>query len=524
MSGGQFGARGYLYQATVCLLDSLMNKNWDFVQIEPDSRNEKVDISWELNGKIVKAMQVKSSINLFKKWQIKKWICDLVEDSLNANVYEVVLIGKCSPDAQKFVEAINACHEDVFRSRLKKYKSKILVRINDYNYESSIDSINMLLHEFYRGKSYDIGSSAIKLISRASIFDYMKFSTQGSKISKEELGNLLIKSAKSVKINSSDKVIDIEFNKSKEEIPKRQINIKEYIFKLVLFLMLLVIVLITVRNYSNNLFKMIMPQVDNQKILFLISIFICCISLVSIIAILNISNFKFLEFYDEYYPVLSIRQLETYYDRYIKAIVTETRLRKDRLVFVDHEVEIFNLTDEVINFCDSTFEGISKEYATINEDFYITRLQPGNSEVVYKKTILRQWDFPEEVQYKFNTKLNLGHNDENEEITLSTPRLIKTFFLELNYFNYIRILKYKIPFEISWIKEKLKFIRWWYEYKPFKFTRILAILGAAVIIILTIIGCIKMLSLLTLFFVMYSLTNLIVTIIEKIFSNHYVHH
>lgn len=44
MSGGQFGTRGYLYQATVCLLDSLMNEEWDYVVAEPDSKNEKVDI------------------------------------------------------------------------------------------------------------------------------------------------------------------------------------------------------------------------------------------------------------------------------------------------------------------------------------------------------------------------------------------------------------------------------------------------------------------------------------------------
>lgn len=519
MSGGQFGARGYLYQATVCLLDSLMNEEWDYVHIEPNSQNEKVDISWELNEKIIKVMQVKSSINLFKKWQINKWICELVKDSIKAQVYEVVLIGRCSPDAEKFVESINACRGDVFRKKLKICNAKISVRVIDYDYDSFVSSINSLLHDFFRGKSYDIGSSAIKLISRASIFDYMKFSTNGSKISKQEFVKLLIKSAKSLRHNSSDEVISIEFKKSKEETNERQVDIKEYILKTSIFFIVLVMLLVAIRVYSNNIFKIIMPQSDNYNMMIVSSIFVCCIVLGLIIILLNISNYKFLILYDEHYPVLAIRQFKTYYNSYMKAIVTESRLRKDRLLFVDHEVEIFNVYDELFNYIDCSFLGVKENRIIMEEDFYLTKLKPNESDIAYKKTILRQCDDLEEEQYIFKGKLNIGNTNRIEEITLSTPRLIKTYFLILNYFNYIRIFKYVIPFEISWLVEQLHYLRDWYRYKPFAITRILSISCGIVILILGLIGFIKIFSILMLSAVAYFISLNLFKGLRKCFKN-----
>jgi len=519
MSGGQFGARGYLYQATVCLLDSLMNEEWDYVHIEPDSQNEKVDISWELNNKIVKAMQVKSSINLFKKWQINKWICELVEDSIKAQVYEVVLIGRCSSDAQKFVEGINACREDVFSKKLKNYNDKISVRVIEYDHDSFISSINTLLHDFFRDKSYDIGSNAIKLISRASIFDYMKFSTKGSKVSKQEFVNLLIKYAKSVRHNSSDEVISIEFKKSKEEINERQVNIKGYILKTSIFFMVLVMLLVAIRVYSNNIFKIIMPQSNNYKMMMVASIFICCIVVGLIIILLNISNYKFLILYDEHYPVLSIRQFKTYYNSYMKAIVTESRLRKDRLLFVDHEVEIFNVCDESFNYIDCYFSGVKENHIIMEEDFYTTKLRPNESDIVYKKTILSQFNDSEAEQYTFKGKLNIGDTNRIEEITLSTPRLIKTYFLILNYFNYKRIFKYVIPFEISWLVEQLHYVSRWYQYNPFEITRILAITCGIVILILGLIGFIKIFNIFLLSAVAYFITLNLFKGLRKCFKN-----
>ena len=47
---GQAGARGYLLQALVCLLDSLEpDENWVSVTIEPNEESDKVDILWAVS-------------------------------------------------------------------------------------------------------------------------------------------------------------------------------------------------------------------------------------------------------------------------------------------------------------------------------------------------------------------------------------------------------------------------------------------------------------------------------------------
>ncbi len=520
MSGGQFGTRGYLYQATVCLLDSLMNAEWDYVVVEPNSKNEKVDILWKNNGKIIKAMQVKSSINLFKKWQINKWICDLVEDSIDAEVFEVVLVGECNLDAKKFVDAINANQENVFDKRLENYKGKIKVKLIEYNYDSTLNSINILLHEYCKNKSYDIGSSSIKMISKASIFDYIKFSAQGRKISKEEFEKRLNSFVQSVKVNSSDKVIRMEFNESKEEIPKIEINTKKYAFKLIMFVIILIGSLVAIKYYNVHIFDFIVPQINNNKFFSIISIVISFISIVLVLIMFNISDYEFLKICDEYYPILSGVEMRTCYHPWAEVIVTETRLRKGRIVFVEHEVEVCNKLDEVINLCDLTFEGTNKGITIMNEDFLITRLNPKESIVGYKKVVQRQWDCPEEDQYKFIGKLNIGDNNISENIELFTPRLIKTYFLELNYYNYMQILNYKVPFEVSWIIERMKFMRLWYSYKLFGWIKILVISLLILILILILIGLIKLFSLIILSFIIYILTEKIFIFLEGIFLNY----
>ncbi len=507
MSGGQFGTRGYLYQATVCLLDSLMNEEWDYVVVEPDSKNEKVDVLWQNNGKIIKAMQVKSSKNSFKKWQINRWICDLVEDSIDAEVFEVVLVGECNLDAKKFVDAVNANQESALDKRLENYKGKIIVKLIEYNYNSIFSSINVLLHEYYKSKSYDIGSSSIKVISKASIFDYIKFSAQGRKISKKEFEKRLNAFVQSVKVNSSDKVIRMEFNASKEEIPKIAFNTKKYTFKLIMFAIIFIGSLVAIKSYNVHIFDFIVPKINNYKFFSIISIFICFISIVSVIFMFNISDYEFLKICDEYYPILSGVELRTCYHPWIEVIVRETRLRKGRIVFVEHEVEVYNKLDQVINLCDLKFEGTNKGITIMNEDFLITRLNLKKSIVGYKKVVQRQWNCLEEDHYKFIGKLNIGDNNISENIELFTPRLIKTYFLELNYYNYIKILNYKVPFEVSWIIERLKLMRLWYSYKLFGGIKILVISLLILISILTLIGLIKLFYLVILSFIIYILTK-----------------
>jgi hypothetical protein len=90
---GKYAIKGYLIQSLVALLDSLNNSDWDSICVEPDDDSEKVDIRWIYNSETKKVVQVKSSINIMTLPLAKKWANELIENSPNANQYELVLIG-----------------------------------------------------------------------------------------------------------------------------------------------------------------------------------------------------------------------------------------------------------------------------------------------------------------------------------------------------------------------------------------------------------------------------------------------
>ena len=92
---GQAGARGYLLQALICVLDGLDEEHdWLSVTIEPNNESEKVDIAWTYE-KRSKVVQVKSSQNQIDLPSATRWAQDL-EQSTTADEYELRLLGPCS--------------------------------------------------------------------------------------------------------------------------------------------------------------------------------------------------------------------------------------------------------------------------------------------------------------------------------------------------------------------------------------------------------------------------------------------
>lgn len=91
---GQAGARGYLLQTIYSLLSALRDPNWISVQIEPNIGADKVDIVWRY-AQGTKAVQVKSSENQINLSDAKAW-AEMLERSISANFYELVLFGPCS--------------------------------------------------------------------------------------------------------------------------------------------------------------------------------------------------------------------------------------------------------------------------------------------------------------------------------------------------------------------------------------------------------------------------------------------
>lgn len=91
---GQAGARGYLLQALICVLDAFDEDNhWTTVTVEPNELSERVDIVWQYANHR-KVVQVKSSSNEISYANAARWAAEL-EAAVEADSYELKLIGEC---------------------------------------------------------------------------------------------------------------------------------------------------------------------------------------------------------------------------------------------------------------------------------------------------------------------------------------------------------------------------------------------------------------------------------------------
>jgi hypothetical protein len=97
--GGREGARGYLIQTLIALLESLQDPNWTEVSIEPDNLHEKVDVVWHSKER-TKVVQVKSSERQIAKADAHLWASEL-RASVKATIYSLILVGPCSDSVTK---------------------------------------------------------------------------------------------------------------------------------------------------------------------------------------------------------------------------------------------------------------------------------------------------------------------------------------------------------------------------------------------------------------------------------------
>lgn len=129
--GGKEGSRGYLYQTFASIFEALCQKDWDKIYIEYNSENDKVDIALEIDGKIFKSIQVKSSINLFTKSSVTKWLNDLISDDIGANEYSIHLIGNLEEKANVFINALRKYQDN--EKDIDKLDNKAKTAVDDFD-------------------------------------------------------------------------------------------------------------------------------------------------------------------------------------------------------------------------------------------------------------------------------------------------------------------------------------------------------------------------------------------------------
>ncbi len=84
-NGGKIAQRGFIFQSIIAMIECLDRSDWDAIKVEPETVNDKVDIMFYRNGRILSAIQVKSkTLGLQKRYVFALSVNSLVRILLSA--------------------------------------------------------------------------------------------------------------------------------------------------------------------------------------------------------------------------------------------------------------------------------------------------------------------------------------------------------------------------------------------------------------------------------------------------------
>ena len=194
--GGQQGSRGYLYQGIVSIFNACAESGWDTISVEYSTPNDKVDIALMSDtGDILKAIQVKSSVNLFTKDNIVTWLTDIMND-VSAEEYQLILIGSCQEPANKFIKSVDKFYSNMpldseatqslgtFDQQLTGKSVRVLLL--PFDSDQLMGVIRDSLNRFISLQGYTIDFTVLEQICYALITLYMFLGTNGKAISKAD--------------------------------------------------------------------------------------------------------------------------------------------------------------------------------------------------------------------------------------------------------------------------------------------------------------------------------------------------
>lgn len=191
---GQAGVRGYVYQAIVAILKALGEKGWDEISVEYYTPMDKVDIALLNNHKLVLAIQVKSSINLFTKADVISWLDALISD-VSASRYEVTLLGSPDKEAVVFINSISQYYQgentEKMRNSLKDYtsvldKNKIEVCVLPFNPEMLLACVRDMINQYIGNKGYVVKQDILAMLAENMLGFNLLLATKGKFMSREE--------------------------------------------------------------------------------------------------------------------------------------------------------------------------------------------------------------------------------------------------------------------------------------------------------------------------------------------------
>lgn len=191
--GGQQGSRGYLYQGIVSIFSACTENDWNHISVEYTTDNDKVDIALLSDtNNVLKAIQVKSSVNLFTKGDIMTWITDIMND-VSAKEYQLILIGNCQEQANTLIKSIEKFSsntldkesQECLGSFYRQISGKnVRVLLLPFDEDHLMGVIRDSLNRFISCQGYTIDYTSLEEICYALLSLHMFLGTKANIISK----------------------------------------------------------------------------------------------------------------------------------------------------------------------------------------------------------------------------------------------------------------------------------------------------------------------------------------------------
>lgn len=516
MSGGQYGSRGYLYQSTISVLKSLANNDWDYIELEPNTPLQKVDVYWKREGRVIKAVQIKSSKNYFEPSLINRCLLNLIKDAEDSDEYNLILIGECSENTTILINNINNRDVSKLIKELRPYANKLKVEMVNYNYEQMLHSIDSVLQDYLKERGYSPEYIIIDIIKKVTIHDFNRRSSFGIKLSRIEFEKLFIKYIDSFYIDNSSiesKKFICVYQKENELTTYRIGKINKYkrIFKFSIVLS----VLLSLNYFYRPLVQFGDILVHNNPI----SIGIFVSTCIGMLLILKVSDNKFSVELKKHYPDQQLNTYESgeHYGLNIKIIEREKFIGRYRELYRIYELK--NVSDKCIDTVIVNAIPFKDRKKLKKRVFFQDNISPKQIVILCEETIYK--DVLEDIEdtYKFKLDVIFKGEEDLKYVELDIRKPPKTKFLLLNRYNYIPKLNRILPFEISWLKEEvIYYIKGWFKYRPAiyckdinsisrekirefrrdlfinKITRIVAYITIFALIILCVVGMISLIK------------------------------
>lgn len=405
---GREGARGYVYQAIIAVLNCLEEDSWDQIKVEPLTRHDKVDIILKKSGMVTKAIQVKSSVNKFERPEIENWLEDLCED-IESKKYELVLVGnEYTEPALKYIRKIN------------KDSDYIQIKKVDFDEKTLLNSIKVNIIEFLEryNRLYAIDTYRIGNIAKCLLADLMLISTNEKFFDKEELIHLISR--------------NIFYNKRY----RSRINMIKKTFKVLTFLLWLFL------SYDAAY-----GSILNSIFILLSDVFILIL-------------WGLMKYSDYYYRKNPDVEPFTYYSsenkfglgcRFLKVEIVVNN------ILYEQEIDIKNILNEDILYLKGELKFYSLDQEEYCLEFEKRNIDANKSIRIDKITYESTVGFIEKTHWDEVILKIIKMETEKQKNIFWKGRIIKFYRIpNLNPIRYIQIGPIRIlPYEMSWLYEKV---------------------------------------------------------------------